>query len=79
MEITELQYVIDAFSFIFSAVLIIFMAPRFSMLEAGPIILNTNTSGLAGAIVATIVVSIEYKKLDITMILVEVDAIAYKK
>ncbi len=35
METTELQYVIDTFFLIFSAVLIIFMAPGFSMLEAG--------------------------------------------
>lgn len=35
----------------------------------GLIILNTNTAGLAGAIVATIIVYVQYKKLDITMIL----------
>ncbi len=35
----------------------------------GLIIVNTNTAGLAGAIVAAIIVYIQYKKLDITMIL----------
>ena len=35
----------------------------------GLIILNTNTAGLAGAIVATCIVYLQYKKLDITMIL----------
>ena len=35
----------------------------------GLIILNTNTAGLAGAITATIIVYMQYKKLDITMIL----------
>lgn len=35
----------------------------------GLIIVNTNTAGLAGAIVAAIIVHIQYKKLDITMIL----------
>ena len=33
------------------------------------IILNTNTAGLAGAIIAAIIVYLQYKKLDITMIL----------
>lgn len=33
------------------------------------IILNTNTAGLAGAIVAALIVYIQYRKLDITMIL----------
>jgi len=33
------------------------------------IIVNTNTAGLAGAITATIIVYLQYKKLDITMIL----------
>ncbi len=33
------------------------------------VIVNTNTAGLAGAIIAAIIVFIEYKKLDITMIL----------
>jgi ammonium transporter, Amt family len=35
----------------------------------GLIIINTNTAGLAGAIVAAILVYLQYKKLDITMIL----------
>lgn len=35
----------------------------------GLIIVNTNTAGLAGAIVAACIVYIQYKKLDITMIL----------
>jgi Amt family ammonium transporter len=35
----------------------------------GLIIINTNTAGLAGAIVAAIIVYLQYKKLDITMIL----------
>ena len=35
----------------------------------GLIIVNTNTAGLAGAIIAAILVYMEYKKLDITMIL----------
>jgi len=35
----------------------------------GVIIINTNTAGLAGAIVAAIIVYLQYKKLDITMIL----------
>jgi Amt family ammonium transporter len=35
----------------------------------GKIIVNTNTAGLAGAITATIIVYLQYKKLDITMIL----------
>lgn len=33
------------------------------------VIVNTNTAGLAGAIIASIIVYIEYRKLDITMIL----------
>ena len=35
----------------------------------GLIIVNTNTAGLAGAIIAAIIVYLQYKKLDITMIL----------
>lgn len=35
----------------------------------GLIIVNTNTAGLAGAIVAAVIVYLQYKKLDITMIL----------
>ncbi|MDD3462029.1 MAG: ammonium transporter [Sulfurospirillaceae bacterium] len=35
----------------------------------GLIIVNTNTAGLAGAIIAAIIVYMQYKKLDITMIL----------
>ncbi len=35
----------------------------------GLIIVNTNTAGLAGAIVAAIIVWFDYKKLDVTMIL----------
>jgi Amt family ammonium transporter len=35
----------------------------------GLIIVNTNTAGLAGAITAALIVYIQYKKLDITMIL----------
>ncbi len=35
----------------------------------GKIIVNTNTAGLAGAITATLIVYLQYKKLDITMIL----------
>lgn len=35
----------------------------------GLIIVNTNTAGLTGAITATIIVYLQYKKLDITMIL----------
>ena len=33
------------------------------------VIVNTNTAGLAGALIASIIVFIQYKKLDITMIL----------
>lgn len=35
----------------------------------GLIVVNTNTAGLAGAIIAAIIVYLQYKKLDITMIL----------
>ena len=35
----------------------------------GSIIVNTNTAGLAGAIIAAVIVYFQYKKLDITMIL----------
>ena len=35
----------------------------------GLIIVNTNTAGLAGAIIAAIIIYFQYKKLDITMIL----------
>jgi len=48
METTELQYVIDTFFLIFSAVLIIFMAPGFAMLEAGLVRTKNVTSVLTG-------------------------------
>ena len=48
MEATELQYVIDTFFLIFSAVLIIFMAPGFSMLEAGLVRTKNVTAVLTG-------------------------------
>jgi len=48
MEATELQYVIDTFFLIFSAVLIIFMAPGFAMLEAGLVRTKNVTSVLTG-------------------------------
>ena len=48
MEATELQYVIDTFFLIFSAVLIIFMAPGFAMLEAGLVRTKNATSVLTG-------------------------------
>ena len=35
----------------------------------GMIIVNTNTAGLAGAIIAAVIVYVQYQKLDITMIL----------
>jgi len=35
----------------------------------GLIIVNTNTAGLAGAIIAALIVYLQYRKLDITMIL----------
>lgn len=35
----------------------------------GLIIVNTNTAGLAGAIIAAVIVYVQYRKLDITMIL----------
>ncbi|MCF6173759.1 MAG: hypothetical protein L3J44_08280, partial [Campylobacteraceae bacterium] len=35
----------------------------------GKIIVNTNTAGLAGAITATLIVYVQYRKLDLTMIL----------
>ncbi len=48
METIELQYVIDTFFLIFSAVLIIFMAPGFSMLEAGLVRTKNVTAVLTG-------------------------------
>jgi len=48
MQITEIPYVIDTFFLIFSAVLIIFMAPGFAMLEAGLVRTKNVTSVLTG-------------------------------
>lgn len=48
MHITEIPYVIDSFFLIFAAVLIIFMAPGFAMLEAGLVRTKNVTSVLTG-------------------------------
>lgn len=48
MQIQDIQYVIDTFFLLFCAVLIIFMAPGFAMLEAGLVRTKNVTSVLTG-------------------------------
>jgi Amt family ammonium transporter len=48
METIEIKYIIDTFFLLFSAVLIIFMAPGFAMLEAGLVRTKNVTSVLTG-------------------------------
>lgn len=48
MDTTQLQYAMDSFFLIFAAVLVIFMAPGFAMLEAGLVRTKNVTSVLTG-------------------------------
>lgn len=60
MESLDLKYALDSFFLIFSAVLIIFMAPGFSMLEAGLVRTKNVTAVLTGNILLYAVCSFVY-------------------
>lgn len=60
MESLDLKYALDSLFLIFSAVLIIFMAPGFSMLEAGLVRTKNATAVLTGNVLLYAVCSFVY-------------------